>query len=82
MFWLKKKEGAESKPWLSKLLGAGDEVSSKRVVGVVGAVTLFATMAVNSATHQEIAPSDNLVDAVLYVTLGTLGMTTVDKFKE
>lgn len=80
--WFKTKKEGESKPWLSKLFGAGDEVSSKRVIGVVGAVTLFTTMAVNSATHQEIAPSDTLVDAVLYVTLGTLGMTTVDKFKK
>lgn len=80
--WFKTKKEGTSKPWLSKLFGAGDEVSSKRVIGVVGAVTLFTTMAVNSATHQEIAPSDTLVDAVLYVTLGTLGMTSVDKFKK
>ncbi len=66
--------------WLSKLLGVGDEVSSKRTVGLVGAAALVVTMIVNSFTDQEIAPSDALVNAVLILTLGSLGLTSVDKF--
>lgn len=66
--------------WLSKLLGVGDEVSSKRTVGLVGAAALVVTMIVNSFTNQEIAPSDALVNAVLILTLGSLGLTSVDKF--
>lgn len=80
MFWLKKKEGGDSKSWLQKLMGDGDDVSSKRVVGLIGAASLFLTMAANSFTHQDFAPSDHLVDAVLWVTVGSLGFTSLDKF--
>ena len=66
--------------WLSKLLGVGDEVSSKRTVGLVGAAALIVTMIVKSLTNQENAPSDALVNAVLILTLGSLGLTSVDKF--
>jgi hypothetical protein len=66
--------------WLSKVLSVGDEVSSKRTVGILGAAALIVTMIVNSFTNQEIAPSDALVNAVLILTLGSLGLTSVDKF--
>ena len=66
--------------WLSKVLSGGDEVSSKRTVGILGAAALIVTMIVNSFTNQEIAPSDALVNAVLILTLGSLGLTSVDKF--
>ena len=66
--------------WITKLLGVGDEVSSKRTVGIVGATALIVTMIVNSFTNQDIAPSDGLVNAVLLLTLGSLGLTSIDKF--
>ena len=66
--------------WITKLLGVGDEVSSKRTVGIVGATALIVTMIVNSFTNQDVAPSDGLVNAVLLLTLGSLGLTSVDKF--
>jgi len=66
--------------WITKLLGVGDEVSSKRTVGIVGATALIVTMVVNSFTNQNVAPSDGLVNAVLLLTLGSLGLTSIDKF--
>jgi hypothetical protein len=66
--------------WITKLLGVGDEVSSKRTVGILGATALIVTMIVNSFTNQDVAPSDGLVNAVLLLTLGSLGLTSIDKF--
>ena len=66
--------------WFKKVLSVGDEVSSKRVVGILGSVVLFATMIANSFSPQEIAPSDALVNAVLVLTLGCFGFTSFDKF--
>lgn len=37
-------------------------------------------MIANSFTHMEVAPSENLVDAVLWLALGSLGFTSLDKF--
>ena len=51
-----------------------------RRLEVVAVATVIVTMIVNSFTNQEIAPSDALVNAVLILTLGSLGLTSVDKF--
>lgn len=66
--------------WIKKMFSESSEVSSKRFVGIVGALLLFVTMFVNSFTHQDIAPSGSLVDAVLILSLGALGLTSADKF--
>lgn len=68
------------KQFLNSLLGVGDEVSSKRVVGIIGAFTLFVTMFVNSFYDHNIAPSKELVDAVQYITIAMFGFTSIDKF--
>jgi hypothetical protein len=60
--------------------GDKGEFSSKRFVGIIGAFVLFGTMAHNSLSPQEIAPSAELVAAVEWVTILTLGFTSVDKF--
>jgi di/tricarboxylate transporter len=60
--------------------GDKGEFSSKRFVGIIGAFVLFGTLAYNSTTHQDIAPSKELVEAVEWVTILTLGFTTIDKF--
>jgi hypothetical protein len=70
------------KKFLSNLFGVGDEVSSKRVVGIVGAFTLFVTMFVNSFFDHNIAPSKELVDAVQYITIAMFGFTSIDKFSK
>ena len=60
--------------------GDKGEFSSKRFVGIIGAFILYGTLAYNSTTHQDIAPSKELVEAVEWVTILTLGFTTIDKF--
>lgn len=60
--------------------GDKGEFSSKRFVGIIGAFVLYGTLAYNSTTHQDIAPSKELVEAVEWVVILTLGFTTIDKF--
>jgi hypothetical protein len=60
--------------------GDKGEFSSKRFVGIIGAFVLYGTLAYNSTTHQDIAPSKELVEAVEWVTILTLGFTSIDKF--
>jgi hypothetical protein len=60
--------------------GDKGEFSSKRFVGIIGAFVLFGTLAYNSTTHQDIAPSKELVEAVEWVVILTLGFTSIDKF--
>ena len=68
------------KEWIKKLLSDGDDVSSKRVIGVLGSLVLFTTMVVNSFTNQEIAPSKELVEAVEYITIAMFFGTAIEKF--
>jgi hypothetical protein len=60
--------------------GDKGEWSSKRFVGVIGALILFATMAHNSLSHMDVAPSAELVEAVEWVTILSLGFTSIDKY--
>ena len=67
---------------LEMFKGQAGEISSKRVVGIVGAVVLFGTMIVNSFSPLDIAPSAELVSAVEWVTILCLGFTSVEKFSK
>ena len=60
--------------------GDNGEYSSKRFVGIIGAFVLFGTMVYNSIKPQEALPSSDLISAVEWVTILTLGFTSVDKF--
>ena len=66
---------------LEAFKGTEGEVSSKRLVGIIGALILFATFFANSFSHVEVAPSDKLVEAVEWVVILCLGFTTIEKFK-
>jgi uncharacterized membrane protein YvbJ len=69
--------------WLSNLLA--DErgsVSTKRVIALLSALFICITLLANSFTHQEIAPSDKLVDAVMVICIAAMGTTTIDKFSQ
>jgi hypothetical protein len=66
--------------WIKNLLSEGDAVSSKRFIGLLGALILLVMLVVNSFSPQDIAPSDALVNAVLVLTLGCFGFTSLDKF--
>ena len=66
--------------WIKNLLSEGDAVSSKRFIGLLGALTLLVMLVINSFSPQSIGPSDGLVNAVLVLTLGCFGFTSLDKF--
>lgn len=63
-----------------KLLGDNDSVSSKRFVGLVAAMCLCITMVVSSFVSLKTPPSDTLIEAVLWLALGSLGFTSIEKF--
>jgi hypothetical protein len=58
------------------------QLSSKRVAGLLCALTLCVTMYHNSFSTVDTAPSTALVDAVALLAFGCLGLSTVDKFKK
>ena len=69
--------------WLANLLS--DErgsVSTKRVIALLSALFICITLLANSFTHQEIAPSGKLVDAVMVICIAAMGTTTIDKFSQ
>ena len=66
--------------WISEVLkDESGNPSSKRVVGVICALTLCVTMYSNSFTEAHFAPSRELVDAVALLAFGCLGLSSVDK---
>ena len=58
--------------------GDKGEISSKRVIGVIGALILFTSLIVS--TRIELHPSKELVEAVEWVVILCLGFTSIDKF--
>lgn len=66
--------------WIKNLLSEGDAVSSKRFIGILGALVLLVMLIVNSFSPTTVGPSDALVNAVLVLTLGCFGFTSLDKF--
>ena len=73
-------ENNKKQRWfLAKFFCEKSEPSTKRLVGIVGAFTLFATLFANSFTHVDNAPSDALVQAVALLSFGALGITGVEK---
>ena len=58
---------------------ASGVVSSKRVIGFLGFLSLAITMIFNSFTSLDIAPAPELVTAVEYITIGALFGTSLDK---
>ena len=68
------------KKLLEIFTGDKGEMSSKRFVGIIGAFVLFGTMAHNSMSTSDIAPSSELVTAVEFIVIACLGFTSIDKF--
>ena len=66
--------------WIKNLLSEGDAVSSKRFIGILGSLVLLVMLVINSFSPTTIGPSDGLVNAVLVLTLGCFGFTSLDKF--
>ena len=73
---------SKSKNFFQRMLSdarSGD-VSSKRVIGVVGFVSLLVIMFVNALYSKSIAPAEYLVDAIEYIVIAAMFGTVVDKF--
>ncbi len=67
--------------WLSGMLkDEKGSPSSKRIMGIVCAITLCITMYQNAFSEEHVAPSAALVNAVAALAFGALGLTSVDKF--
>jgi hypothetical protein len=58
------------------------DVSSKRVIGFVGFVSLLVIMFVNALYSKSIAPVEYLVDAIEYIVIAAMFGTVVDKFSK
>jgi hypothetical protein len=63
---------------LEVFTGDKGEISSKRVIGVIGALILFTSLIIS--TRLELHPNKELVEAVEWVVILCLGFTSIDKF--
>ena len=57
-------------------------ISVKPLIAFMGAFFLCVTLTANSFSHKEIAPADNLVNAVMLITIAGIGGDTWDKFSK
>jgi len=76
---MKEKLEKKDRGFIAKLFCEGNEPSSKRFVGILGAITLFGTLFANSFSHLEQAPSEALVNAVALLSFGALGITGAER---
>ena len=56
------------------------EVSSKRVIGATGFLSLLVIMFINALYPKSIAPSHELISAIEYIVIAALFSASVDKF--
>ena len=54
--------------------------SIKPVIALIGALFIFITMALNSFSHADFAPSADLVNAAMVITAIGMGADSLDKF--
>jgi len=62
--------------------GDKGEISSKRVVGVCGAFVLFATLVLNAIHPVDMSGSKEIISAVEWIVILSLGFTSIDKFSK
>ena len=67
------------KQFLKYMFGGGD-TSIKRVIAFLGFLFLAVTMLLNSYSHADIKPSEDLVDAVKVIVLVCIGGNVAEKF--
>jgi hypothetical protein len=69
------------KQWIIELFkDERKSTSVKPVIAIIGTLFLCITMMVNSFSHGDRKPSDNLVDAVMIITVIGMGADSLDKF--
>jgi hypothetical protein len=67
------------KKFISGFFSSPDgEASSKRLVGVIGALALFYTLFDNSKSESTYIPADSLVWATFALAAVALGLTTIE----
>ena len=54
--------------------------SVKPLIAFMGSLFLCVTMTINSFSHSDFAPSDNLVNALLFITAIGMGSDSLDIF--
>ena len=60
--------------------GDKGEWSSKRFVGIIGAIILFCTLIFNAKSEYEITLSADLIKSIEWIVILSLGFTSVDKY--
>ena len=69
------------KNWIVELFKDERGVASiKPVAAAICTIFLCVTMVINSFSHGDIKPSEELVDAVMFIALIGMGSDTFDKF--
>ena len=69
--------------WVAGFFDASSvKSSSKRLVGIAGAATLFVTLYSNSHSEHQIAPSEALVWADVVVICTALGLASVKEISD
>lgn len=64
--------------WLGGFFSSESNTSSKRLVGIVGALMLYWTLYTNSHSETQIAPADSLVWGCVSLVMVALGLTTIE----
>ena len=64
--------------WIGGFFSSDNSNSSKRLVGIIGAMFLFWTMWDNSHSEKHFAPADSLVYSVATLVAVSLGLTTIE----
>lgn len=64
--------------WIGGFFSSKSNESSKRLVGILGAFTLFYTLFDNSRSEAHLTPADSLVWASFALSAVALGLTTVE----
>lgn len=66
--------------WFKSLIS--DErgsISSKRIIGIISALSLIASLIISLITQGKYAPNSILIDSVALLSFGALGLTSIDK---
>lgn len=69
----------EERGFFTKFFCEKNEPSSKRLVGIVGAFCLFASLILGGFSETYKIPSDALVNAVALLSFGSLGITGAER---
>jgi hypothetical protein len=64
--------------WIGGFFSSESNTSSKRLVGIIGAIALFYTMFDNSRSESSYIPADSLVWATFALSAVALGLTTIE----